>query len=1100
MPTIGRADIEVHYDGKGLPREARELGKEAGGEAGEAYAEEFNKSSRDGLTEGAEKRREELRKGAVGDGESDGKAYGTSYSDARDRILIDRANRAAKAVADVFNSEDGFDDFRQNIKKNTGVLLDVDSTAREVTKHIDEMFANGQFEPGEYEKLKESLDGIKTRAKDIDDIKFEKLRAEAQRLSEEVDKSNQVFIEKAEEIDQIKFDNLRAEADKVNEAFDHNARSIEAARKKTLEFDEDTRFLKETLRDQNKEIKHENDLLRDGEQRHRDLSRAMDAVDAAALRLNPNLQRHSELIERIGDVARTGSTAEGYHSLAKEIHATADDSEKAAKKLEALSGGVDKAGDSAGKHHGSFLNLGSALGKLGQFDPADNMGQLFALIIALAPQVAILAEAAGGGLTILAGGAAALALAVGGGFLGFSNLFGDLKNVQPTVQPAAKALQDFAGKDGLSLLRDALQAKMFVGLAGEFDSLRLNTIPALEPAFASLGGAINKVLTRWVTDLQSSGFAQDFDDLIKSLNPSVVGLGTLFSNLTGIVQQVLVGVAPYTKDFIDQVSDASGKFLTFLKTPEGKTAIKDFFDRTTDILKHVGDLFLSVGKALADLITPQNIENTKQILDNIGKALPDLIAFGGDLQTVVVTVAKAIEIIAAAIKTIGDAFNIVLGIGDTFLVRFQGLLSGSVNAVISFAKAIGDAFGGVASGIKKIASGDVEGGLRDIHTGLDKSKQDFKDFGENIATAMGNVSATFDSLPVKAQNGLTDLAGRLSVSGENTKDFGGTIAQVSAASGVSIGTISKAKGWEDLQKITGVSEGYVDSLRAKFEDSQVKSSAALSKLSTDAQTHLGAVSKKLGVSGEDSKGFATIMAGAGGASEVALKKLADAKSWGDIEAALKSAGAKSKTEMADRIIAAANNSGESLDKLPPKIGELVAKYGTIPASKSTKIIIDGAEDAIATSGRVGAALAALHDKRINITQVVSQIGDPGKLGGKGATAIGGIMAGGQLIAGGMAAAFANGGVLNSPQIFGNVLAGEAGSEAIVPLTGPLSAVDASVRSLAAYARGKVLGGQGSSSGGGKSVTVSPGAVQVHTYNANANQIASGVIDRLVPQL
>lgn len=67
---------------------------------------------------------------------------------------------------------------------------------------------------------------------------------------------------------------------------------------------------------------------------------------------------------------------------------------------------------------------------------------------------------------------------------------------------------------------------------------------------------------------------------------------------------------------------------------------------------------------------------------------------------------------------------------------------------------------------------------------------------------------------------------------------------------------------------------------------------------------------------------------------------------------------------------------------------------------------------------------------------------------------GGIMQGGRQLIGGEPMKFATGGIVSAPTFFGNVLAGEAGPEAIVPLRRRLSQVDPSVRELSAIAQGK----------------------------------------------
>ena len=84
---------------------------------------------------------------------------------------------------------------------------------------------------------------------------------------------------------------------------------------------------------------------------------------------------------------------------------------------------------------------------------------------------------------------------------------------------------------------------------------------------------------------------------------------------------------------------------------------------------------------------------------------------------------------------------------------------------------------------------------------------------------------------------------------------------------------------------------------------------------------------------------------------------------------------------------------------------------------------------------------------------------------------------------------ATGGLVLGPQFH---ILGEAGPEAVVPLTGPLSAVDPAVRALAAFARG---GGGGMTSGrGGRTVDI--GGITVITPTQDAAGVAQQVVNRI----
>lgn len=97
--------------------------------------------------------------------------------------------------------------------------------------------------------------------------------------------------------------------------------------------------------------------------------------------------------------------------------------------------------------------------------------------------------------------------------------------------------------------------------------------------------------------------------------------------------------------------------------------------------------------------------------------------------------------------------------------------------------------------------------------------------------------------------------------------------------------------------------------------------------------------------------------------------------------------------------------------------------------------------------------------------------------------------------GGPGMQLAAGGILTAPTfIRSNVLAGEAGREAVVPLDRPLALVDPSVRALAAFAQGRNSMGSGGLVGAGGTV-IQSGAIQIVTPYANPELVAESVFDR-----
>jgi hypothetical protein len=101
-----------------------------------------------------------------------------------------------------------------------------------------------------------------------------------------------------------------------------------------------------------------------------------------------------------------------------------------------------------------------------------------------------------------------------------------------------------------------------------------------------------------------------------------------------------------------------------------------------------------------------------------------------------------------------------------------------------------------------------------------------------------------------------------------------------------------------------------------------------------------------------------------------------------------------------------------------------------------------------------------------------------------------LMHGSFTLPGGHKISWATGGIAVGPV---TRLIGEAGPEAVVPLTGPLSRVDPAVRELSAFARGQIT--TASATGrGGRSVTTGP--ITIITPTRDPVAVAQQVINRV----
>lgn len=140
---------------------------------------------------------------------------------------------------------------------------------------------------------------------------------------------------------------------------------------------------------------------------------------------------------------------------------------------------------------------------------------------------------------------------------------------------------------------------------------------------------------------------------------------------------------------------------------------------------------------------------------------------------------------------------------------------------------------------------------------------------------------------------------------------------------------------------------------------------------------------------------------------------------------------------------------------------ILARYPEIEIKVDSKSVTDAGKELDTTKGKVDnldGSTATINVKvKASIDKLVQDVLDTFG-GGIFADASGGVMKAGKQIAGGTPIKMASGGIVVRPTFFGNVLTGEDGPEAIVPLRRPLSQVHDSVRDLSAVAQGKAGGG------------------------------------------
>lgn len=268
-------------------------------------------------------------------------------------------------------------------------------------------------------------------------------------------------------------------------------------------------------------------------------------------------------------------------------------------------------------------------------------------IIAGMAQMSALTSALAGAVVILATAIAALAAGALVAVAGFAALFAEGTKL---TAGAAKTKAAFQGLvDVFKGLQQVIVDNMFENMA-----------PAVEGFGKALGGLKGPLadFASSVGDTITAAFQKLSDPaVIGGISKLLEGFGPIFDSLIkgvldfgGAIGSIMIAALPFAQAFADAVADIGAKFATWAASDEGQARLTLFFQTAATLMPLVVDLVVALGKALANLVTPQSIASTGQLLTSLTNFMPVL---SGILQ-----IAGALNIfglIAAALDAVGAA-------------------------------------------------------------------------------------------------------------------------------------------------------------------------------------------------------------------------------------------------------------------------------------------------------------------------------------------------------------------------------------------------------------------------------------------------------------
>lgn len=1205
-PSIAKAEVTVDLDGKKIPAEAKALGEEAGRAMGEAHSEAFSDAVEKGYDEARDEQVEQLRKSGELGGDGSGKAFTEAFQNAvkRDAASMNRE------LVDIFKDADfGIDAFHDSLAKSGDDLKDIEGTVSRIDDLLleagDRGFLNEEQITTLSDRTHEWGDNMKDAVgqyRDLQGIRLEGVLddlEQATRRSEDAAGEAQLMRDAFHDVNE----------ERLNHVLDDIARARDETERYRGELGNVSDDLDELRFNHLKGLSEElGRVFEDQGNLHgyragvTNLGGAFDSIHRTILDANGAINDYERHMGGATEVSKKfrGETEAFAKSLSRD----------ALTGLKTAASDVDKLGRSMDDGNRKTGGLTGAIGKLlratQQFDPGDNMGQLFLIILSFAGPLAGLVSALGAQLVIL--GTAAAGAAVGAGLLvaasiGLRGAFG------PISAPAAAAAKALKGLlDPLKELGRQATNATFGGLAKPFEQLR-DVLPKLGPGVTAIGKALNSFLGGLTGAITKN--IGPINKLLEGFAPIVRDMGGALTNLTGVFGGLFKAAMPFAQQFTSDLSKTIGKWSDWINSIKGQKALQKWFSDAQPVLSDLGGVLKAAGKAFSNLVTPQTLSDLHSLLGNISSLLGSLSDIGGALSPVAALLGDALQDVVKFLSSLSpfvEGFGVLAdgivkffqpavdflsniikvgltplgaaltGIGKVFQAlapEAQAMFDGAskaiapaLKAVQDYAKAIGD---GISQAIKIAqpalkaiggsftAAGDALGELISGFIGAGKQSETFKGATKTVSDflngpfkgAVGGVKRFFDQVTDTIKNGLIpaikeidwskvtkgidDLSGVfgpiIDAIGQVIGAFGSSISAVGAWSGAiqsaakfvitqmtGVGTVVNdvlhgdfaAAAADSVTALSKTASAGAD-LKTKLSDAMSKTKKAIDDTNT-AQQHLrddgtkvttklsqayadfsaagagnlASLATKMGLTGDKATAFRGVVQEAAKKAGVSLSDLASAKSLPDLENRLGLTGTAARTKFEAAIQQASGGAGTAIDKLPPKVQAVIGKMLQLDGQKANPHIgVTGDTAAISAVDQVRNKLIALNGSSATVSIISRQVG-------QGTAAVGGIMAGGQLIAGGRYA-FSAGGVVTSPYSFGNVLTGESGAEAIVPLSRPLSQVDPSVRNLAAYAQGQVTTTH-------QGAYVAPGAIVVQTPAQDPAVVAQQTIDRLVPIL
>lgn len=285
-----------------------------------------------------------------------------------------------------------------------------------------------------------------------------------------------------------------------------------------------------------------------------------------------------------------------------------------------------------------------------------------------------------------------------------------IAKLSPAAREAAVAVRDLA--PAWKSMQDAVQERLFVGLADVIRDLGERYIPILEGAFTRIAGSANGAAlgvgemlstSSRLTDITSIGdnAAQSFGSLFEAVKPlsaaflDVATVGSTF--LPGLT----AGAGGAAQAFADMVSKAreTGQLHTFIQ--QGLDALTQLGHIAGNVGSSIGGIFTAANASGAGFLT--NLENITGTLDEVIHSTAGQTA----LQSFFSTIGTIASTLGDTLKVIAPTLSVVLQAAET-----------GIKALAPYVPPLAEALGGVLQALSPLlpVAGQLAGVLAGVLT------------------------------------------------------------------------------------------------------------------------------------------------------------------------------------------------------------------------------------------------------------------------------------------------------------------------------------------------------------------------------------------------